>query len=131
MRSFARDLAESLGTVGCVSALRRTAAGAFTLDEAVSLEGLKSGEAKPLPLLDACKIHLPTVVVDEQGARDARHGRSIALGSVRADSVPDTGPVALAFEGRLIAIARKHEERLKVVRGFVGNDDTLGQQTHG
>ena len=40
VRSLARDLAAALGTCGHVTALRRTRVGAFTLDNAVSLESL-------------------------------------------------------------------------------------------
>lgn len=40
VRSLARDLAKVLGTVGCVSILRRTAVGPFNLTQAVTLEDL-------------------------------------------------------------------------------------------
>jgi len=42
VRSWVRDLARALGTVGHVSELRRTAVGAFTEHEAIALEKLKT-----------------------------------------------------------------------------------------
>ena len=41
IRSLARDIAHALGTVGHVTQLRRTRAGPFTLDPAISLDFLK------------------------------------------------------------------------------------------
>src|SRR3546814_9855956 len=38
IRSLARDIALALGTVGHVAMLRRTRAGPFTLDQAISLD---------------------------------------------------------------------------------------------
>ncbi len=40
IRSLARDIAHALGTVGHVTMLRRTKAGPFTLDQAISLDKL-------------------------------------------------------------------------------------------
>src|SRR3546814_15171290 len=40
IRSLARDIALALGTVGHVAMLRRTRAGPFTLDQAISLDKL-------------------------------------------------------------------------------------------
>lgn len=41
IRSLARDLGRALGTGGCLTALRRTAVGAYTLDQARSLDALQ------------------------------------------------------------------------------------------
>ena len=41
IRSLARDIAQALGTVGHVSYLRRTRAGPFTLEQAISLDFLE------------------------------------------------------------------------------------------
>jgi tRNA pseudouridine55 synthase len=42
VRAWVRDLARALGTVGHVSALRRTAVGSFCVEDAIPLEKLKS-----------------------------------------------------------------------------------------
>src|SRR3546814_17819160 len=42
IRSLARDIAYALGTVGHVAMLRRTKAGPFTLDHAISLDNLNA-----------------------------------------------------------------------------------------
>jgi len=46
IRSIARDLGERLGTGGTLSSLRRTKVGEFTIDQAVTIDGLPD----PLPL---------------------------------------------------------------------------------
>ena len=67
MRSLARDLAEALGTVGHVSALRRTKAGPFVLAQAISLDNLASLlqearlEQAVLPLTAGLDGQLPKV----------------------------------------------------------------------
>ena len=50
IRALAEDIAEALGSCAHLAALRRTAAGPFALEDAVSLEAL---EAMPLPARDA------------------------------------------------------------------------------
>ena len=49
IRTLAEDIAEALGSCAHLTALRRTAAGPFALEDAVSLEAL---EAMPLPARD-------------------------------------------------------------------------------
>ncbi len=44
IRSLARDIAEAVGTVGFMTALKRTAAGCFTAENAVSLEEILSSD---------------------------------------------------------------------------------------
>lgn len=114
VRSFGRDLAEKLGTVGHLTSLRRTASGAFSLDEAVTLDAL------PTPLLTlagAAARLMPTVKANDEGVEDARHGRRIAAEDV--DAMP-AGDAALIHEGELIAVVFPEEGKLRVKRGFVG-----------
>ena len=114
VRSFGRDLAEKLGTVGHLSALRRTASGRFSLAEAATLDAL------PVPVLtlaEAASRLMPTVNANERGVDDARHGRRIAAEDVSA--MPD-GDAALIHEGELVAVVYPEEGKLRVRRGFVG-----------
>lgn len=114
VRSFGRDLAEKLGTVGHLSALRRTASGEFSLAEAATLDALP---APLLTLAEAASRLLPVATPTDEGLEDARHGRRIAPEDV--DAMPD-GEAALIHEGELIAVVFPEEGKLRVKRGFVG-----------
>lgn len=83
IRSFARDIAECLGTVGYVSVLRRSCVGAFTVARAFSLDALEklAYEGRVLEALEPVETPLddiPVVVVTDKEATDLRHGRAIA-----------------------------------------------------
>ena len=65
VRSLARDLAEKLGTVGYVSALRRTFVGGFSENEAISFDKLAT-------------------IVDKEGAQEALLGLGLALDDIPA-----------------------------------------------
>jgi tRNA pseudouridine55 synthase len=118
VRALARDLAEALGTVGHLTALRRTRSGCFTLEEAMPLDTPADELAARVMSIDhAAERALPIARLTELGARDARFGRA-----VRAEDL-DTrtlGPAAwFDPEGALVAIGEKQEDGSgKVLRGF-------------
>jgi tRNA pseudouridine55 synthase len=99
VRSLARDLAAALGTVGHLTALRRTRSGAFSLSDVSDT---------PIPLSLAAARTLPIVELDEIAAANARHGRPIDA------SGQPKGPCAWVHAGTLIAIG----EDGRVLRGF-------------
>lgn len=84
VRSLARDLAEKLGTVGYVSALRRTRVGVFDLNASISLEKLEelSHSAPPetwvLPVVTVLDDILALAVTEEQ-AKTLSHGQQLAV----------------------------------------------------
>jgi tRNA pseudouridine55 synthase len=72
VRALARDLGAALGSAGYLGALRRTAAGAFSETEAVSLDAVRiataDGPSGLLPLLrpvDAGLERIPVIELDE------------------------------------------------------------------
>lgn len=79
IRAIARDLGEALGVGGHLTALRRTAVGGFTLDEAATLEEL---EKRDTPIthstLDTVRRLMPTRVVDPGDARKLGHGGKLS-----------------------------------------------------
>jgi len=83
IRSLARDIARALGTVGHVTMLRRTRAGPFTLDGAISLDKLgelahaRQLEQALLPLT-AGLDDIPALPVTPDQARALREGRRLA-----------------------------------------------------
>ena len=117
IRSLARDIALALGTVGHVTMLRRTKAGPFTLEPAISLDKLgdlamaHALEEACLPLT-AGLDDIPALTVTPDQARSLREGRKligIAVASGLHMAIERDVPVALveAFDGDV-----------KVVRGF-------------
>ncbi len=109
VRSFGRDLAAKLGTVGHLNALRRTASGAFGLDRSVALEGLTA--ASLIPLETAVGWVMDTVNLAPAQFEDASHGR-------RVDGLVGEGQVAALYEGKLVALLERVDGSGKVLRGF-------------
>ena len=130
MRALARDLARALGTLGHLSALRRTRVGPFGLDAAVTLPHLEALAARGSP--DAALLpvetpldDIPAVALTESEAHRMRCGQSVALlrrsdrerlASLQRSDAGDDGLV-LAMVGTLpVALARLDGVELKPVR---------------
>ncbi len=83
IRSLARDIAHALGTVGHVTMLRRTRAGPFSLDQAISLDKLaehakaRSLEDILLPLRTALD-DIPALALTPEQARLIGNGRVLS-----------------------------------------------------
>jgi tRNA pseudouridine55 synthase len=117
IRSLARDIARAVGTVGHISYLRRTRAGPFTLEQAVSLDFLdETAKARALTRtvlpLTAALDDIPALPVTPDQARLLRHGQML-LG------IPAQPGLALATEeGTPVALVEASADGLRVVRGF-------------
>jgi tRNA pseudouridine55 synthase len=78
IRAIARDLGETLGVGGHLTALRRTAVGPFEIDSARSLDDLE-GSFTITPISDAVRAWFPAHDLDAAGAAAVRVGRSLDL----------------------------------------------------
>ncbi len=122
IRALARDLATKLGTVGHLTALRRTAAGPFTLDYAISLE--KLGEITHIAGLQTALVPLATVLDDipalavtASDAAKLRHGQPLHYPQ-SFDLAPGT-TVLVTHDGTPIALCEMTATgSLSVLRGF-------------
>jgi tRNA pseudouridine55 synthase len=117
VRALARDLAAALGTVGHLTALRRTRSGTFTLDEALPLD-TPADElgARVLALAHAAARVLPVATLTDEGVRDARFGRV-----VRAEDIDGAAGTCawLDAQGELVAIGTIEADGTgRVARGF-------------
>jgi tRNA pseudouridine55 synthase len=106
MRSLARDLAEAVGTVGHVAALRRLRVGPFTLAQAISLDELAAMEQgaaveKHLLAIETALDDIPALALTEAEAHRLRHGQSVAL------------------------LTRQDRERLEALHAKVGEDGVI------
>jgi tRNA pseudouridine55 synthase len=117
IRSLARDIARALGTVGHVSYLRRTRAGPFGLESAISLDFLNElAKARDLTRavlpLEAALDDIPALPVTPDQAKLLRHGQ-------RLGGFPERPGLQLATsEGTPVALVEASADGLTVVRGF-------------
>jgi len=125
IRSLARDMAEALGTLGHVAALRRTAVGPFTENDMISLEKLTElshkaagdnameGVLRPIEtVLDG----IPALAVKDAEAQRLRQGQSVLL---RGASAPIAQDAVLVMWGqRPLGICSIEKGSLKPKRLF-------------
>lgn len=117
IRSLARDIALALGTVGHVTMLRRTKAGPFGLDSAISLDILADAakdralEHHILPLR-AGLDDIPAFSLSPDQAGLLRQGR-VLVGTAAAD-----GLCFAMLDDVPVALAEAMSGEIRVVRGF-------------
>lgn len=116
IRSLARDLALALGTVGHVAALRRTRAGPFALDAAISLDKLaallQAGDEQAILPLTAGLDDIPALPVTPEDAALLRQGRTLP-------GHPASHGLYLATDGPVpVALVDVTSAAIRVVRGF-------------
>jgi tRNA pseudouridine55 synthase len=116
IRSLARDIARALGTVGHVTMLRRTRAGPFTLEQAISLDFLNdAAKARQLTRmvlpLTAGLDDIPALPVTPEQAKLLRHGQPLS-------GIPARGLQLAISDGIPVALVEASDDGLRVVRGF-------------
>ena len=120
IRSLGRDLALALGTVGHLSALRRTAAGPFREEGAISLSKLEALGHSPALLGALAPVataldDIPALALAEAQADRLRQGQPVLL----TRDAPPSGTLLRAECGsRLVALVRSDGAALKPVRVF-------------
>ena len=117
IRALARDLARALDSVGHVTMLRRTRAGPFGLERAISLD--KLGESAKGRTLEQCLLPLtaglddiPALPVSPDQAGALRQGR-VLIGIAAQPGL------YLATDNHVpVALVELGENGLRVLRGF-------------
>ncbi len=117
IRSLARDVAHAVGTVGHVTYLRRTKAGPFRQEQAISLDMLDE-IAKGAPIenlllpLEAGLDDIPALHLDPDSAQAVRQGRVLS-------ELPHADGLYLAtLHSVPVALVEIDGGTLRVVRGF-------------
>jgi len=118
IRSLARDIAQAVGSVGHVTMLRRTKAGPFTLDDAISLDKLNAfgqgaAQSEIILPLEAGLVDIPALDLSPEAAGAIRQGR-VWTGASTHDGLY----WGRDGEYRPIALIEVSAGTLKVVRGF-------------
>jgi tRNA pseudouridine55 synthase len=128
VRSLGRDIAEKLGTVGHLAALRRDRNGVFGVEQAVPFRMLREARdnrelaaelrRRVLPIERALE-GFAQVTLSHDGVREARHGKPISLSNVLAQRIGCEDIVVASDEaGTPIALVRREADALRVARGF-------------
>ena len=123
VRSLARDLARALGTLGYVKVLRRTASGAFSIENGLYGDQMTAEviAERLIPLKEACAA-LTRVELTDDGVVHARHGRPIGpdvvLGDAWREASPEESLALFAPDGEPVALGRRVDGGIRVVRGF-------------
>jgi tRNA pseudouridine55 synthase len=117
VRSLARDVARALNTVGHVTMLRRTRAGPFSLETAISLDFLEeAAKARQLTRvvlpLEAALDDIPALPVTPDQAQLLRQGQRLSGFPVKP------GLCMAMLEGTPVALVEVAADGLRVVRGF-------------
>jgi tRNA pseudouridine55 synthase len=105
IRAVARDLGESLGIGGHLTALRRTRVGGYTINQAQALPEA----TEPLTVISSFEASkaFPTLELTQQQVTDLRHGKRLP------NSQKLQGDIAAVFEARLIAMLIPSGNQLK------------------
>ena len=125
IRALARDIAEALGTLGHIVALRRLAVGRFGEDQAISLDLAASlghslfASGHLLPI-EAALDDIPALALTADEAARLRHGQQIDLKAsgegARLDRFDDGTIVGAKHDQLLVGLARIEGSRLRPVR---------------
>jgi len=123
IRSLARDIARTLDTVGHVTMLRRTKAGPFTLERAISLDKLneigKGADITDYLLpLEAGLDDIPAFDLTPDQARLLRQGMTLDEREMIGNPAFNGLFLATENHGSPVALAELVDGTVKVVRGF-------------
>ena len=125
IRALVRDLGRALGTVGHISALRRTRCGVFAENRAISLENLealghKAAASEYLLPVGTVLDDIPALALTEGEARRMTLGQSIALWPVVKRTpmagLEDGSSVQALCGDKLIAVAEVGNGMVRPVR---------------
>ena len=128
VRALVRDMARALGTEGHVSALRRTAVGPFTAEDAVTIDDLEAYETpeardEALAPIALALSGLPQAAIDGPQADKLRRGQAAVIAppaakGVRGDRVGEVENVLAVLHDEAVAICTLDGLKLKPGRVF-------------
>jgi tRNA pseudouridine55 synthase len=113
VRSLTHDIGKALGCGAHLETLRRTRAGRYRIDDALTLDRLEMEGPQRLVSPSALLGHMPSVTVTEHGAGRVAHGNPLSPGHLEKRDSPPEPPMAapgpffrvLDDAGQLLAVA--------------------------
>jgi len=119
VRSLARDLGARIGCGGVLESLARTSFGPFTLEQAVDVDRLDTGNAAShLVSLEQALVHLRRFSVDREAAAGLRAGRQKALASLGYAQSAGERATIVDPDGRIVAVAADRDGAWQLERVF-------------
>ena len=117
IRTLCQDIGEALGCGGCMAALRRLEAGAFTVEEAHSLEEIaqaaSEGRAETLLLpVDTLFRGVPAETVGAAAEKKIRNGNTFRT------TLPDGALRLYSETGEFLALARAENGVCRTIKSF-------------
>jgi tRNA pseudouridine55 synthase len=112
IRRIAHEIGRELGCGAFLESLRRTRAGHFSLEQALSLERLEAELPTHVVPLDDLLPDLPETELEAEEAVRVRHGNAIPP---RPGQERETRLIRLTYFGRLIALGEVRRGRLQPV----------------
>lgn len=114
IRTLCKDIGLALGCGGCMEALRRTAAGEYTIDQAVPLEQLLETETPEAYLrgVDTMFRDLPEVRLTANQEKRCRNGNSFSIG------LPDGRYRAYGLDGEFLMLSQVKDGVMSTVKSF-------------
>lgn len=114
IRTLCKDIGEALGCGGCMAALRRTAAGSYTAEEAVPLETLLNCENPEVYLrnVDTMFSVYPSVKLSEKQETRCRNGNAFTV------KYPDGTYRAYSRTGEFLMLAKVEAGVMGTVKSF-------------
>jgi len=112
IRAIARDCGDALGVGGHLNSLRRSRVAGFGLDQAVSLEQLKSGEFLTLDLADVARATFPVreIALDEK--------LELSFGRTLPANAGDQIYAGISSANELIALLQNVDGKAKPIAVF-------------
>ena len=114
IRTLCKDIGEALGCGGCMAALRRVQAGAYTLENAVSLETLVNADAPEqfLALVDSLFYQYEKIVLTPNQEKRCRNGNSFSV------NLPEGMYRAYSQSGEFLMLAQVQNGIMSTVKSF-------------
>lgn len=111
IRSIAFDIGQKLECGAYLSALQRTKAGIFTIDNAFSLEELTTPEIVSQKLINPIEVlPQPKHILTDKEKERVSHGMSI----FNTENLPNSDIVILIYSGKIHAVGEVEQEKIKV-----------------
>lgn len=127
IRALAEDLGKKLGIGAHLAELRRTRAGRFGIDQAITLDQLAeltSSQSVPSVLISPNETlaHVPFIELDDAQAQRTRHGIDLQIHFDRDASWRDGEFVRLAIRNQLLAVGKFDAQRQTIHPAVVLTD---------
>ncbi|MBQ7303928.1 MAG: tRNA pseudouridine(55) synthase TruB [Alphaproteobacteria bacterium] len=121
IRTLGKDIALKLGSLGYLTALRRTKCAIFSLQDTILLENLKNMVYEDERLMSLLPIEtslrdIAVIAVSEEDAVKLKHGQGLSPKKYQ-NFLPDT-LLAAMYNNCLIALVRVEERKLSPIRVF-------------